>query len=267
VLEAIGRAILGGPGASGGMNAFAEALEKLAHWIDENSAPIKQMADNLAEFVTNLRSLPDAVKHLHLPNFTAGQAVDLVKWVVGFIFGGNKDSGLNVTYQDLPGYGKPLPGAIPGKRAHELTPEEIAAAKKAKEEYDRAMREFNKAGLSGGTNYVPLQDINGLRIGPQNVQAAALPNVGEGGASGFGADFRLTFKNATESVKGLNTELQSTGELLGTTIGGAITNFADTWGQAIDDVIQGHESLGKAILTAARKAIGEPWRPKVRRRS
>lgn len=75
------------------------------------------------------------------------------------------------------------------------------------------------------------------------------------GDAGFGAGFKRGLQGVREEVDEVTTSFQSLGEMVGDVGRNSVLAYADAWGQAVGDIITGHESLAGAIVKSARKAV------------
>lgn len=270
VMEAIGRAITGGTGTGDGMSAFADALNRFASWIDENSADIKAFVDQIVRLAIGAGEAAGAMLTLtgRLEKFFAvkvGGGKDAAWWqlsqrgVRGLLGLSDPNAPTPTLSATLPPMVVSTPETVAPRK---MTPAEKKAAEQAAKE--AAGRDADFAKLVRRYGYGQDSALRPL-VGQTPTAGAPLPSVGgivpsvdvgTPTTQTFGESFKAGVGDALESVKGLNTELASTSEILGNLAGGAIAQFTSSWTDGIAEVIAGHESLGQAIVKAGRKAIG-----------
>lgn len=252
VLEAVGRAITGGNGASGGLGAFAEALNDLGVWIDENSAGIKSMADELGRFVSGLVSIPSELKKLKddplwqffvaKPAKATENLLNRAARAIGAMEPEVKDEwDVSVGHHTRPGW---------------LSPEEERQAAQRDADRRRRARELEEQLKKAGTT--PTVDIlSGIKpnerkqIGAEDLAVASTRTGPKAGGVSM------------EGVAAVAAELPKTVDIFAVDLpnalnvsGAAIENLFGNWADSIDEIIQGHESLGGALVKSARMAVG-----------
>lgn len=130
--------------------------------------------------------------------------------------------------------------------------------KRAAEQFKEAEKiaEFEKKGgslndiRSGGKARVT-QSLAPIVV--SGLHASELPT--ETGAS-FTGQFVHTESQAAAGLKGLETSFDSLGKTMRNVTDGALVDFFGAWQTGIADVIAGHQSLGQAIVSSARKGVG-----------
>lgn len=241
VLVSLGRAILGIDHAGGVTETATKALATMGQWIEDNRHVFEGLADVFLAMARSITAVTAAIGKLDLQKFDWG------------LIGASKEfvrtlSNFGVRDAITGGRGGPTPGP-PGFdrfRAEQARIKELEERRKNADKYEKdfgQLEQFRRQGApSIGLTPGQVGTIPGLR--QATLADAQAPAAAVAGAIAEG--------QADKAVAGLESMRDVIDDLTTNTI----TNFGETWAEAIGAIVTGSESAGKAILKAFRRATG-----------
>lgn len=286
---ALGEALTNTTSETDAANKLVDALKSMTQWIDDNKQGWQDFEDRLGRIADRFTQIKNQISANVTSSPTAFGAF------VRFLMRGDAQiqgeldalntqaSGLDVVAQNRRAKAGAQANDPFAEHGEIATAQQIAANQAAVDAQSIADDLKRLAGILGGQSGAGIgqdeQQVQNLAKKGVSVLAFSDPSrIGYGShpfapisvsatAAGLPADSALSFGSelhqgdkegaAAAGLTGIDSSFDTLGRTIGQFRTGALAGFFQDWQQGIQDVIDGHESLGKAIVSSARKAIGQ----------
>lgn len=243
VLVSLGRAILGMDRVGGASDTATRALATLGQWIEDNRGTIEGLANVFLALARAVTAASYAIQKITLKDALGLGGGSILAAPVNFAKALYGEGAADAVRGSRGSAGDPA--GFTRFRAEQARIKELEERKKNADKYEKQFGQIEgfrrqgapAIGLMPGQGGLP-----GLRpatlADAQGAPAAIADAIAEG--------------QANKALEGL----ESMRDVLDDLTTNTITNFGETWAEAIGAIVTGSEHAGKAILKAFRRATG-----------